>query len=154
MAAGDFKWFAQALHDLGEKIHDLSSDDIRFGLINNSVPPTVAATAPHWGGSGTVNFASSEVATATSYTGPIALASESWTKDATGAVFDAADPSAIAQDAGGATDIAYAVFYNNTDANKRCLGYMELNTGGTISLVTGSLVLGFNAAGVLRLTQS
>jgi hypothetical protein len=154
MAAGDFKWFAQGLHDLGEKIHDLSSDDIRFGLVTNATPPTVAATAPHWGGTGTVDFSATQIATATSYTGPIVVASETWTKDATGAVFDAADPSVIAQDAGGATNIAYAIFYNNTDANKRCLGFMELSSGGTISLVTGSLTLTFNASGVLRLTQS
>lgn len=152
MAAGDFRWFAQALHDLGEKIHDLSSDDIRFGIVTNGTVPTVATAAPHWGGTGTTNFATTQIATATSYTGPVVLASEAWTADATGAYFDAADPSVIAQDAGGATNCYYAIYYNNTDANKRCLGYEDL--GGPVSLVAGSLTLTFAAGGLLRLTQS
>lgn len=154
MATGTFKWFAQALHDLGEKIHDMSSDDIRFGLVTNSTVPAVNTAAPHWGGSGTTNFASTQIATATSYTGPIALASETWTLGATGATFDAADPSVIAQDAGGATNIAYAIFYNNTDANKRCLGYLEISSSGAASLVAGSLTITFNASGILSLAQS
>lgn len=154
MAAGDFKWFAQALHDLGNKIHDLDGDDLRFGLVTNATVPAVNTAAPHWGGTGTTNFATNEIATATSYTGPIALASESWTLTATGAVSDAADPSVIAQDAGGATDIAYLIVYNNTDANKRALGFIELSSSGAISLVAGSLTINFNASGMLALTQS
>lgn len=154
MAAGDFKWFAQALHDLGNKIHDLDNDDLRFGLVTNVTVPAVNTAAPHWGGTGTTNFATNQIATATSYTGPIALASESWTLTATGATFDAADPTVIAQDAGGATNIAYLIVYNNTDANKRALGYMEISSGGTVSLVAGSLTITFNASGVLALAQS
>jgi hypothetical protein len=154
MATGTFKWFAQALHDLGNKIHDMDGDDIRFGLVTTATVPAVNTAAPHWGGTGTTNFASTQIATATSYTGPIALTSESWTANSTGAVFDAADPSVIAQDAGGATNIAYAIFYNNTDANKRALGYLEISAAGTVSLVTGSLTINFNASGVLSLAQS
>ena len=154
MATGTFKWFAQALHDLGNKIHDMDGDDIRFGLVTTATVPAVNTAAPHWGGTGTTNFASTQIATATSYTGPIALTSESWTENSTGAVFDAADPSVIAQDAGGATNIAYAIFYNNTDANKRALGYLEISAAGTVSLVTGSLTINFNASGVLSLAQS
>ena len=36
MAAGDFKWFAQGLHDLGNKIHDLDADDFRMGIITTA----------------------------------------------------------------------------------------------------------------------
>lgn len=154
MATGTFKWFAQALHDLGNKIHDMDIDDIRFGLVTTATVPAVNTAAPHWGGTGTTNFASTQIATATSYTGPIALASETWTLGATGAVFDAADPSVIAQDAGGATNVGYAIFYNNTDANKRALGYLEISSAGTCSLVAGSLIINFNASGVLALAQA
>lgn len=153
MATGTFKWFAQALHDLGNKIHDLDADDIRFGLVTTATVPAVNTAAPHWGGSGTTNFATNQVTTATSYTGPIALASETWTLGATGAAFDAADPAVIAQDAGGATNIAYAIFYNNTDANKRALGYLEISSTGTCSLAAGSLTINFNASGILSLAQ-
>lgn len=48
MAQGTFKWFAQGLHDLGNKIHDLDGDDWRMGIVTG-VTPTVATAAPHWG---------------------------------------------------------------------------------------------------------
>lgn len=154
MAAGDFKWFAQGLHDIGNKIIDLDTDTINFGLVTTATVPTVATNGPCWGAGGTTNFSTSQVTTATSYTGPIALASKTWTKDATGAVWDAADPSVIAQDAGGATNIAYAIFYSDTATNKNCIGYMELSTAGSISLAAGSLTITFSGSGIGRITQS
>ena len=63
MARGDIKWFAQALHDLGNKIHDLDGDDIRMGIVTNATVPAVSTAAPHWGGTGTTNFATNQVAT-------------------------------------------------------------------------------------------
>lgn len=154
MAAGDMKWFAQGIHDLGNKLIDLDTDTIKFGLVTNALVPTVTLAGPCWGAGGSNNMSTNQIATATSYTGPITLVSPTWTKDATGAVFDAADPSVIAQDAGGATNIAYAIFYSDTATNKNCFGYMELSSAGSISLVSGSLTITFNASGILRYTQS
>ena len=154
MAAGDFKWFAQGIHDIGNKIIDLDTDTINFGLVTTATVPAVTTNGPCWGAGGTTNFSTNQVTTATSYTGPITLASKTWTKDATGAVWDAADPSVIAQDAGGATNIAYAIFYSDTATNKNCIGYMELSTAGTISLAAGSLTITFSASGIGRYTQS
>ena len=85
---------------------------------------------------------------------PVTLASVTWTKDATGSVLDFADPAVIAQDAGGATNIAWLILYSDTATNKQCIGYQELSTAGTISLVSGSLTLTESASGVLRMTQS
>ena len=65
-----------------------------------------------------------------------------------------ADAAVIAQDAGGATNIAWRILYSDTAANKQCIGYQELSTAGTISLVAGSLTLTESASGVLRMTQS
>ncbi len=154
MAAGDFKFFAQGIHDLGNKIIDMDTDTIKFGLVTAVLTPTVTLAGPCWGAGGSNNMSTNQIATATSYTGPITLSSVTWTKDATGAVFDAADPSVIAQDAGGATNIAWAIFYSDTAANKNCIGYMELSTAGTISLAAGSLTITFNASGIGRFTQS
>ncbi len=39
MAQGDVKWFAQGLHDLGNKIHDMDGDDWRIGLVTSAVTP-------------------------------------------------------------------------------------------------------------------
>jgi len=154
MAAGDWKWFAQGLHDIGNKVIDLDTDTLKFGLVTNSLVPTVTLAAPCWGAGGSNNMSTNQIATATSYTGPVTLGSVTWTKDATGAVLDFADTAVIAQDAGGATNIAYRILYSDTAANKQCIGYQELSTAGAISLVAGSLTLTENASGVLRMTQS
>lgn len=152
MAAGDFKWFAQGLHDLGNKIHDLDSDDWRMGLVTSTTTPAVNTSAPHWGGTGTTNFATNQVGTGgTSYTGPIVLTSEAWALNATGAAMDCADIS-LAQDASGFTNARWGIVYNNTDANKRAIGYVDL--GSDRSIVTGSLAINMNASGILALSQS
>jgi len=153
MAQGTFKWFAQGLHDLGNKIHDLDGDDWRMGIVTG-VTPTVATAAPHWGGTGTTNYATSQVATAgTSYTGPIVLTAEAWALNATGAAMDCADIS-LAQDASGFTNGAYGIVYNNTDANKRAIGYLEISSTNAASLVAGAINLTMNASGVLALSQA
>ena len=153
MAQGTFKWFAQGLHDLGNKIHDLDGDDWRMGIVTG-VTPTVATAAPHWGGTGTTNYATSQVATAgTSYTGPIVLTAEAWALNATGAAMDCADIS-LAQDASGFTNGAYGIVYNNTDANKRAIGYLEISSTNAASLVAGAINITMNASGVLALSQA
>lgn len=153
MATGTMKWFAQGLHDLGNKIHDLDGDDWRMGIVTG-VTPAVNTAAPHWGGTGTTNYASSQVATGgTSYTGPIVLTSEAWTLTATGAAMDFADIS-LAQDASGFTNGGYGIIYNNTDANKRAIGYIEISSTNAASLVTGAINITFNVSGTLALAQS
>ena len=154
MATGDFKWFAQGLHDIGNKIIDLDTDTINFGLVTGVLTPTVLLAAPCWGAGGSNNMSTNQLATATRYTGPIALASKTWTKDNTGAVWDAADPAVIAQDAGGATNIVWAIFYSDTATNKNCIGYMDIGVTTPVSLVAGSLTITFSASGIGRITQS
>ena len=152
MASGDFKWFAQGLHDLGNKIHDLDSDSFQMGIITTAATPAVNTAAPHWAGTGTTNFATNQVVTTgTSYTGPIALSAESWTLGATGAAMDCGDVS-LAQDASGFTNGRWGIVYNNTDANKRAIGYIDL--GSDRSLVAGSLTITMNASGILSLSQA
>lgn len=153
MARGDIKWFAQALHDLGNKLHDLDSDDLRLGIVTNATVPAINTAAPHWGGTGTTNFATNQVPTGTAYTGPIVLA-ETWALTAAGADFRLTDVT-IAQDAGGGFTTAYwGIIYNNTDANKRALAYVDL--GGAIGNVSGPIDFAWNGAtnDVLRLAQA
>jgi hypothetical protein len=156
MATGSFKWFAQGIHDLGNKIHDLDSDDWRMGIVTDATVPAVNTAAPHWGGTGTTNFATNQVATAgTSYTAPLVLTSEAWTLNATGANMVWADTvMQLAQDASGFTDGAYGIVYNNTDANKRAIGYLEISSAGTASLVAGAINITLNASGALSISQA
>ena len=154
MARGDIKWFAQALHDLGNKIHDMDSDAWRLGIVTSTTTPGVNTTAPHWGGTGTTNFSTNPVATGTAYTGPNTLTVNSWTLTASGADWRLADVT-IAQDAGGGfSNAAWGIIYNNTDSNKRAVAYVDL--GGPIGNVSGPITIEWSGAtnDVLRLAQS
>lgn len=155
MATGDIKWFQQGLLDLGNKIHNLSSDALMLGIVTTATVPSMATAAPHWGGTGTTNFATSQVGTGGGYTGPVTLASVSWT-NVSGVLTLRATDVVIAQNASGFANGAYAIIYNNSDANKRALGYIELSSTGSVSIVTGSFTIDFQGAGtdVLRITPS
>lgn len=154
MAAGDIHWFDQALLDLGNKIHNLSSDTLNYGIITSAATPALTTAAPHWGGTGTTNFATNQVATGgTSYTGPAALASVTWALVSGVPTLRATDIT-LAQDASGFTNGRWLIGYNSTDANKRAIFYIDL--GSDRSLVTGSLTINFGGAGtdILTITGS
>lgn len=156
MATGNVKWFAQGLADLGNKIHNLATDQFMLGIVSNTTVPAINTAAPHWGGTGTTNFATNQVSTAgTSYTGPKVCSSPTWTLNASGANMDWADINfQLAQDAAGFTNGAWGIIYNNTDANKRAIGFMEISSAGTASLVTGAINITLNASGALSLSQA
>lgn len=145
MSTGAIKFFAQGLHDLGNKLHDLDSDDLRMAIVTTATVPATTTAAPHFGGTGTTNFASSEVAKATGYAAPIVLANKTWTVVA-GVPTLRADIVTIAQDAAGFTNGAYGIIYNNTDANKRAIGFIELSAAGSLSLVAGQVVVDWSGA--------
>jgi len=155
MATGTIKWFAQGLTDLGNKIHNLSSDVLKMGVVTSTTVPVVGTAAPHWGGTGTTNFATNQVSTAGGYTGPITLSGVTWTNVSSVATLRATDV-VIPSNASGFTNGAYGIIYNDTDANKRAIGYIELSSGGTASIVSGSLTIDFQGSGtdVLTLTQA
>ena len=156
MATGDIKWFAQGLLDLGNKIHDMDGDDWRLGIVTTATVPSLSTAAPHWGGTGTTNFATNQVATGgTSYTGPIVLTSESWSLVSNVPTFRAATIT-LPIDASGFTNGAYGIIYNNTDANKRAIAFVEISSAGTASLVTGQLIIDWSGASndILTLTQA
>ena len=155
MATGDIKWFAQGLLDLGNKVHNLSSDTLKLGIVTTSTVPAISTAAPHWDGTGTTNFASNQVGTGGGYTGPVTLASVTWTSVSNVPTLRATDVT-VAQNASGFTNGAYGIIFNDTDANKRALGYIELSSSGSISIVSAPLVIDFGGAGtdVLRITPT
>lgn len=155
MATGDIKWFQQALLDLGNKIHNLSSDVLMLGIVTNATVPSMATPAPHWGGTGTTNFATNQVGVGGGYTGPVALAGVSWSNVSGVITLRATDP-VIAQNAAGFANGAYAIIYNSTDPNKRALGFIELSEAGELSIVSFSFTIDFQGAGtdVLRITPA
>lgn len=71
MATGDVTWFDQALLDLGKKIHDLSTDVLKLGLVTSTVTPSATTADPRWGAGGGTNLSTNAVATGTAWTGPV-----------------------------------------------------------------------------------
>jgi hypothetical protein len=155
MATGDIKWFQQGVLDLGNKIHNLSADVLKLGIVTPATVPTMATAGPHWGGTGTTNFASTQVGVGGGYTGPVTLASVTWTNVA-GVLTLRATDVVVPQNASGFSNGAYGIIYNDTDTNKRALGYVELSSAGTLSIVSGSFTIDFQGAGtdVLRITPA
>lgn len=155
MATGDIKWFQQGILDLGTKIHNLTADALQLGIVTTTTVPTMATVAPHWGGTGTTNFATNQVGTGGGYTGPIALLSVTWT-NVSGVLTLKATDVVVPQNASGFSNGAYGIIYNNTDTNKRAIGFIELSSAGTLSIVSGSFTIDFQGAGtdVLRITPS
>lgn len=141
MAQGDIKWFQQAALDLGKKLHDLSADTLKLGIIkgagDSGVDPTQDLADPRWGAGGGTNLSSSQVATGgSSYTAPISLSNRSFTLVA-GKPTLRADIIELAQDASGFTNGRWGIVYNDTDSGKRALGYVDF--GSARSLVAGPL---------------
>lgn len=153
MATGDITWFDQALLDLGEKLHDLSSDTLQLGIITSAATPAANTSDPRWGAGGGTNFSSNQVATGgTSYTGPVALTSVTWTIVSGTPTLRAANVS-LAQDASGFTNGRWGIIFNNTDAGKRAIAFVDL--GSDRSLVAASLLFDWNGASgdILTLNQ-
>lgn len=155
MATGDIKWFQQAVLDLGNKIHNLSSDALQLGIVTATTVPALGTAAPHWGGTGTTNFATNQVGIGGGYTGPIALSGVSWS-NVSGVITLRATDIVVPQNAAGFSNGAYGIIFNNTDANKRAIGFIELSAAGTMSIVSGSFTIDFQGAGtdVLRITPA
>lgn len=133
MATGDIVFFNQFKVDLGNKIHDLDTDQFRVGFITSAATPAANTSAPHWGGTGTTNFATNQVTPGGNYaTGGPALASLAFA-DAAGVVSWNAQKIAIAQDAANPTNARWGIIYNNSDANKRAVGFIDYGSARDLS---------------------
>lgn len=150
MAQGDVTWFDQGLVSISGVI-DLSSDTIKLGLVDDSVTPTASAADPRWGSGGTTDYSTAEVATGTSYTGPVTLASVTWTLSGGKAVLDA-DNVSIAQDATGFADARWGIFYSDTAAGKQAFAFVDL--GSNRSVQSGPLAINWSASGILDIDQA
>lgn len=143
MAAGDITVFNQLKVDLGNKIHDFDGDTFKVGLITSAVTPTAAAASPHWGGTGTTDYATNQVTPGGNYTtGGPTLASTDYINSA-GTVPWRAAKVAIAQSASNPATARWGIIYNSTDASKRAIAFVDL--GSTRDLTTGPFELRFNS---------
>jgi hypothetical protein len=153
MAQGDLAFHDAALVAVLEKMHDLEADTIKLALITSAVTPDITDADPRWGAGGTTNYATNEVTPGGNYSaGGATLANPSVTLTGGLAMFDADDPATWAQHASNPTNARWGIVYNDTDAGKRVLGFLDL--GSTFDMTTGPLAVAWNANGLARLNQA
>ena len=145
MAQGDVVIFDQFLVDALEGVHDLETDGIFCGLVNSTEVPADTTADPHWGGTGTTNFFTTEVTPKTGNytTGGNACANPAVTLNAGAAELDFDDPTTWSQNASNPTDARYGIIWNNTSTNKKCIGYVDL--GSVFDMTTGDLTITWGA---------
>lgn len=145
MATGDVVFFEQFFEDEARKVHNLETDTIKCALVNNTVVPTAATAGPHFGGTGTTNLATNEVSGSGYTAGGEDIAATAGLS-AGDLVFDGDTNPSWAKTAGGPTDIYWGIIYNDTDANKRAIAYVEM--GGPVSIVAGQVSITWNVSGI------
>lgn len=155
MAAGDTGTFLTFWDELATKVHDLASDEFKVGLIEGTAGATCSAgvAAPHFGGTGTTDFSTYEITAVSSYAAGGLSLSATYTRSANSAqpVFDfEINPTWDRNTTGPQRTIKYGIIYNNTDANKRCVGWIEVHSSG-YDLTSGSLTIEWEPTGFLRI---
>lgn len=144
MAQGDVVFFDQWMVDVAEALMDHETGVFYMALVNNTSPPVVTDTIPHWNGTGTKNLQTNEV---TPKTGNYAadgkiLNNPSVALVAGDAEIDFDDPGVWAQNASNPTNAYWAVIYNNA-ATKHAVGFIDL--GGLFNMTTGDLTITLGA---------
>lgn len=153
MAQGDIIYFDQWLVDVQEALHDHENDDFKVGLITDVSPqPAATTTDPRWGAGGTTNYSTSQVTPGGNYaTGGPSIVNPTVTLSGGAGVFDGDDIS-ITQHASNPTNARWGIIYNNTDAGKRAVGFLDL--GGVTDLSAGDFSIAWNVSGISSLNQA
>jgi len=146
MATGDVTLFDQFLVDMGNGVHNLSSDSIKMAYIGNAVTPATTTSDPRWGAGGGTNLATDEQSGGNFADDGVVLASFACTLSAGTVLLDYTDPSQVATNPSNPTAIYHAVIYNDTAAGKNAIAAIEL--GGPINGVTSALQVTPNASGL------
>jgi len=150
MAAGDVSLFDQFLVDLANGEHDMDADEFKLAFITDTVTPTTATAVPHFNGTGTTDLSANELTGGAISAGGVVIASTAITLVSTLAQFDGTDVS-IAVNASNPTAVDYGIIYNNTNASKLCVAFLEFTANTT--LVNGFTVT-WNANGIARFDQT
>jgi hypothetical protein len=147
MAVGDLIVFEEFPVQLGKEIHNLATDTIKLGIINNTLDPTAADATPTW-----TDYSANEVSAGGGYTaGGISLTSVTWTETDGVSTLDA-DNVSLVQNAAGFTNGYWGVIFNDTATNKDALAFVDL--GGPASEQAGPININWGAAGILKYTVS
>jgi len=158
MAQGTVEFFDSFLLELctpddnsGNKGHNFgttpASDDIYCMLVDDTTTPTTATALPHYGGTGTVDWADWEVTDLGNYVngGNICTTSSPTCTNNAGTIeFVFGNPAPWTSHASNGT-ARWGILYNSANTHKTCIGYVDLGapfdmTAGTLTITWGTPV--------------
>ena len=150
MAAGDVTLFNEFKEDVGQKIHNLSSDSFKVGLVTNAVTPAASTTDPRWGAGGSTNLSTNQVTPGGNYaSGGPAISATTYSETAGVATFDGGDIS-IASNGSNPNNARWGIIYNDTSVGKEAVAFVDL--GGVTDLTAGAFSITWSASGIFSLT--
>lgn len=142
MAQGDLVIFDEAKKAFFDGTHDLDTHTFRCALVNNATVPTTGDTTPVLGDY-------TELAAGGNYAaGGITLVAV--LSEVGGTVtYDFTTNPLWLQDAANPVNAYWAIIYNDTNAGKEAIGFVDL--GGVFDMTTGDLAVNWNASGFFTL---
>ena len=151
MAQGTVTMFEEFLGTSGLGEFNLNTDEYRIGIVTNVNPPVANDPDPGWHASRTTNFLATEVTPGGNYATGGTDITNIFSEAAGVATFDAADQSPyVAQNASNATDARWGILYNNTDADKKAIGFLDF--GSVFDMTTGDLNITWDGSGIFTWT--
>ena len=151
MATGTVTIFDQFLVDMGNGVHNLSSDTIKMAYVSNAVTPATTTSDPRWGAGGGTNLSTDEQSGGNYTAGGVTLVSFACTLSSGTAKLDYDDPAEVATNASNPSSIYHAIIYNDTAVGKNAIAAIEL--GGPIDGKTTALQVTPNASGLATADQ-
>ena len=153
MAQGTVTMFEEFLGTIGLGEFNLNTDEYRIGIITSANAPIANDPDPGWHASRTTNFLATEVTPGGNYSTGGTDITNIFSEAAGVATFDAADLLPyVAQNASNATDARWGILYNNTDADKKAIGFLDF--GSVFDMTTGDLNITWNGSGIFTWTLS
>ena len=147
MATGDVTLFEEFAAEIGSEVHNLGSDTLKVGLIDNSTAPTAADATPRW-----ALYVGNEVSADGNYTANgETLSNVDWSEAGGVSTLDA-DNVSLAQDGSGFDNAYWAIVYNDTATNDEAICFVEL--GGPVSEQAGPVAINWNDSGIFTLTAN
>jgi hypothetical protein len=145
--------FQEFLGTLGLAEFNLNTDLYKIGLVTSTLTPVTGAADPGWAAGRTTNYLANEVTPGGNYSTGGADITNTYAEAAGVGKFDAADQAPyVAVDASNATNARWGILYNDTDVDKKAIGFLDL--GADFDMTTGDLNITWNGSGIFTFTLS